>query len=247
MRPLFLSLGAGILAMGTASAQVAGDASAGTPQLPVGQVFKQFAYPYYQEGVLQYTLSAVEARGITLNRAETTDLKIELYANGVKTTTITSPTADLYVNERKMRTKYTVLIERDDMEASSQECDFDVKLKKYLLRTHVKVTLKHFDISASTKPAAGAPPHPAANTGATPAPVPAPASEPLPSSTPAPIPEPVLSATPAPQAESGSTPGALSMAPTTPPVSGHDALLPSPSSYSDTNSAPLPPSPPDSK
>jgi Lipopolysaccharide-assembly, LptC-related len=99
---------------------------------------------------LKYTLFATEATGITLNRAATMNLKIDVYDNGQKTTTITSPKADLYVSEQKMRTKNTVHIERADMDATSQECDFDVKAKVFRLRTHVKVLLKHFDVGAGT-------------------------------------------------------------------------------------------------
>jgi len=146
MRPLLLSLGTVALLLGAVWAQSSGD-NENTPQLPVGQTFKQFEFPVYQDGKLKSTLYAVQATGITLNRAETTDLKIDLYDNGAITTTITSPKADLYVNEQKMRTKNTVLIERADMEAKAQDCDFDLKTKKYVLRTHVKVTLKHFDVS----------------------------------------------------------------------------------------------------
>ena len=215
MRPLFPSLGAGILAVGVAAAQVAGDSGGGNaPQLPVGQTFKQFEFPVYQDGKLRYTLNAIEARGITLNRAEATNLKIEVYDNGAITTTITSPKADLYVNEQKLRTKNTVLIERSDMEATSQDCDFDVKSKKYLLRNHVRVLLKHFDISMNPATAA----KPGAPGGKTPAPVPE--TQTTPTSTPAPIPA---------------------------PARNDDSLLTSPGSYSDTNSAPIPPSSPDSK
>jgi hypothetical protein len=185
MRPLLLSLATGILLLGAVWAQNAGEGGS-MPQLPVGQTFKQFEFPIYQNGKLKATLDATEARGITLNRAETTDLKIQVYDNGAVTTTVTSPKADLYVNEQKMRTKNTVQIERADMEASSQNCDFDLKTKKYLLRTNVKVVLKHFDLSltpangasraapppVSTRAPAGAPiapgpasPHPARNNG----------------------------------------------------------------------------------
>ncbi len=156
-------------------------------------------------------MNAIEARGITLNRAEATNLKIEVYDNGAITTTITSPKADLYVNEQKMRTKNTVLIERSDMEATSQDCDFDVKSKKYLLRNHVRVLLKHFDISMN--PATAASSKPGAPGSKTSAPVPAP--ETAPTSTPAPVPA---------------------------PARNDDSLLTSPGSYSDTNSAPIPPS-----
>jgi hypothetical protein len=168
MRPLLLSLATGILILGAAWAQNSGEGE-NTPQLPVGQTFKQFVYPMYQEGKLKATLSAVEATGITLNRAEAKDVKIEIY-DTVKTT-VTSPDADLYVNEEKMRTKNTVLIERTDMTAASQDCDFDLKTKEYLLRTNVKVILKHFDLSLT--PANGAAPQPASappSTGAPPAP-----------------------------------------------------------------------------
>ena len=148
MRHLVLSIGFCVLISGAAWAQ---DADSGpTPQLPVGQTFKNFWYPYYQDGQLKYTGAAVQATGITQNRAATTDLKIQLYDNGEVTTTITSPQADLYVGERKMRTKNTVRIDRSDMEATAQSCDFDLNTNKYLLRTNVKVVLKNFDVGKST-------------------------------------------------------------------------------------------------
>ncbi|MCE0521797.1 MAG: LPS export ABC transporter periplasmic protein LptC [Methylacidiphilales bacterium] len=170
MRLLLLSVGTCILVLGAVWAQNPGD-NANAPQLPVGQVFKQFEFPVWQDGKLKATFDAVEARGITVNRAETTDLRIQLYDNGVATTTITSPKADLYVTDQKMRTKYTVQIERADMEATSQVCDFDLKTKQYLMRTNVKVTLKHFDLSGT--PAGGA----ATPTATTPAPTPGNASQ----------------------------------------------------------------------
>jgi hypothetical protein len=157
-----------VLVLGVVWAQNSGTGG-GSAQLPVGQTFKQFEYPDYENGQLKATLYAVQAKGITLNRAEASDLTIKIYDNGVPTTTITSPKADLYVAEQKMRTKNTVQIERADMTATSQECDFDLKTKKYLLRTNVKVILKHFDLSmtpgtgaaaapATTSAPAGAPP-----------------------------------------------------------------------------------------
>jgi hypothetical protein len=167
MRPLFLSLGACVLFSGAAWAQNKGDGESG-PQLPVGQTFKQFQFPIYQSGLLKATLEATEATGITLNRAETTDLKIQIYDNGAVTTTVTSPKADLYVTDQKMRTKNTVLIERADMTATSQTCDFDLKTKKYVLRSSVKVILKHFDLSLTPANAVAPPP------ASTPAPVSAP-------------------------------------------------------------------------
>jgi LPS export ABC transporter protein LptC len=172
MRPLFLSLEACILVLGAAWAQNTGD-SRNAPQLPVGQTFKQFEYPTFQDGKLKSTLYATEATGITLNRAETTDLKIQIYDNGAVTTTVTSPKADLYVAEQKMRTKNTVHIERADTEATSQNCDFDLKTKKYLLRTNVKVILKHFDLSLTPANGAATPPASThAPTGASRAPAP---------------------------------------------------------------------------
>ena len=182
MRLLVPILEACLLLMGAARAQNAGDSSnSSAPQLPVGQVFKQFEFPSYQDGVLKYTLFATEAKGITLNRAETTDLKIDVYDNGAKTTTITSPKADLIVAEQKMRTKNTVQIERDDMTATSQNCEFNVKEKKFVMTANVKVILKHFDLSMgpssaapkpatpSSKPATHSVPGPAATAPASPA------------------------------------------------------------------------------
>jgi hypothetical protein len=122
--------------------------SSSVTQLPVGQIYKDFQFPLYQDGQLKFTLAATEAKGITINRAETTDVKIDLYDAGKVTTTITSPQADIYVADRKMRTNHTVRIERADLEATSQICDFDLISKQYLLRTNVKVTLKNFDASS---------------------------------------------------------------------------------------------------
>src|SRR5271156_3757271 len=150
MRPPILSLAACALLAGAALAQNAGNTGS-AQTLPVGQTFKQFAFPVYgPDGQLKYTLFATEATGVTINRAETTDLRIDVYDNGLKTTTITSPKADLYVAEQKMRTKNTVQIERADMEATSQDCDFNVKQKNFFLRTNVKVLLKHFDVGAGS-------------------------------------------------------------------------------------------------
>ena len=94
------------------------------------------------------------------------------------------------------------------MSATSQDCDFDLKTKRYLLRTKVRVLLKHLDLgttpatSATTKPVTN---HPPAATSSLPVPLPA-----------------------APMHNSGS-------------------MLDSPGAYSDTNTAPIPPSSPDSK
>jgi hypothetical protein len=158
-----------VLILGAVWAQTSGENDSG-PQLPVGQTFRQFEYPIYQDGKLKATLSAVTATGITLNRAETTDLKIDSYENGAVVTTITSPKADLYVAEQKMRTKNTVEIDRPDMNATSQNCDFDLKTKKYVMRTNVRVLLKHFDVSMS--PEKG--PAPVSGTAASTKPVAAP-------------------------------------------------------------------------
>ena len=144
-------LGACVMLAGVALAQTATAPGPGAQSLPVGQTFKQFTFPVYgADGQLHYSFYAVQATGITLNRAEADDLRIEVYENGQKTTTITSPKADLYVAEQKMRTKNTVRIERADMEATSQDCDFYVKQKNFFLRTNVKVLLKHFDVGAGS-------------------------------------------------------------------------------------------------
>ena len=158
MRPVVLSIGICACALGIAWAQNDGGA---TQQVPVGQTFKNFEFPLYQGGEKKATLTASQATGITQNRAETMDLKIQIYDNGEVTTTITSPQADLYVAEQKMRTSHTVQIERADMEATAQNCDFDLQTKKYLLRNNVKVTLRNFDPGTSLTPSTGAPTAPA--------------------------------------------------------------------------------------
>jgi len=185
MRPFLLSLGLGGALLVAASAQTPSETApaprslSSSVEIPVGQTFRNFSMPIYENGVLKETLSTSTATGITLNRAEGSDVKIDLYEQGKVTTTITSPKADLYPSEKKMRTKYTVKIERADSEATAQTCDFDLITKKYLLRENVRVVLKNFDAGAAiSRPA---------TTAAAPAPgeaVPAPAIGPVPPSGP---------------------------------------------------------------
>ena len=183
MRSLVLSLGAATLVIGVAWAQAPGGGG-NVPQIPYGQTFKDFQFPLYQDGQLKATLAAISAKGVTINRAEATELKIELYDQGKTTTTITSPKADLYLADRRMRTKDTVLIERTNMEATAQTCDFDLTNKKYLLRENVKVILKDFDTSFKRPPASTASSTPSSGTtppsGNTASPAPSPTPEPNP-------------------------------------------------------------------
>jgi hypothetical protein len=161
-----------------------GQASAGggnLPQIPFGQTYKDFQFPMYQKGELAYTLTAVSAKGITINRAEAKEVKIDVYTDGKVTTTITSPDADLYLADRKMRSKNTVQIERADLEATAQVCDFDLGEKKYLLRQNVRVLLKHFDVGASPKTVTPPTASTAGSPAVPPAPEPAPTmDEPIP-------------------------------------------------------------------
>jgi hypothetical protein len=175
MRPLPLSLVLWAVALVALGQAPAGSGSGNIPQIPVGQTYQSFEFPRYENGQLTYTLSAVSAKGLTINRAQATDLKIQIYTQGKVTTTITSPNADLYANERTMRTKNTVKVDREDMTATAQSCDFNLMTKKYLLRQNVHVVLKHFDTGAGEKkPAAAARPQPSFPTAemAAPAPVP---------------------------------------------------------------------------
>jgi hypothetical protein len=172
MRRLVLSWGVGACALfaGVSLAQNAGGPGAGAQSLPVGQTFRNFSFPVYgPDGQMRYSFFATAATGVTLNRAEADNLRIDVFENGQKTTTITSPKADLYVAEQKMRTKNTVQIERSDMEATSQDCDFDVKQKSFFLRTNVKVLLKHFNVGAGAPGTAKTPGPAAPTTGTTPA------------------------------------------------------------------------------
>jgi hypothetical protein len=166
MRPFVLSLSACFLVLGAARAQT-GSGGGSVPQIPYGQSYKNFEFPFYENGDLKWKLSAALATGKSLNRAETIDMKIEIYENDKVTTTITSPKADLYSSERRMRTKNTVRIERADLEATARKCDFDYVSKQYNLQDHVRVVLKNFDASAGLgPPGKHAPAAPSANTTA---------------------------------------------------------------------------------
>jgi hypothetical protein len=160
MRQFILSLIVGALALTGAPAETA-SGGGGMPSIPYGQVFKDFQFPYFQNGELKFTLAAREARGVTLNRAETLDLKIQIYENGKPTTTIVSPKADLYAADHKIRTRNTVQVNHNDMVATAQSCDFDAVTKKYVLRGNVKVTLRNF--TPFSAPAGKGPTPPPAN------------------------------------------------------------------------------------
>jgi hypothetical protein len=185
------------------------------PQIPFGQTYKDFQFPVYQNGQLSYRLSAVSAKGITVNRADTNDLKIEIFTQGKVTTTITSPDADLYVAERKMRTNHTVKVDRADMTATSQSCDFDLTTKKYLMRQNVKVVLKNFDVGSSTKKPSSS----SSSSSAPSSPLAFPAS---------------LGAAPASAGET--SPDAVAPVPR-----NGDSLLDTPGAYGTTNSGPVTP------
>ena len=158
MRRLLFSVGwwaaACLLARSSPTAGKQADAA---PQIPFGQTYKDFQFPIWQKGQLAYTLTAASATGVSLNRADASDVRIDVYTNDKVTTTITSPRADLYVSDRKMRSKSTVHVVRADMDATSQICDFDLISKKYVLRQNVHVLLKNFDVGGSptAKGAAG--------------------------------------------------------------------------------------------
>jgi lipopolysaccharide export system protein LptC len=171
MRPFVLSFSACFLVLSAAWAQTGSD-SGNMPQIPYGQSYKNFEFPLYEGGELKYKLTATEATGVSLNRAEVTNMKIEVYDEGKVTTTITSPNADLYSTDRRMRTRNTVRIERSDTTATAQRCDFDLVTKQYVLRDHVRVILKNFDASAGLGPSAN---H-ASSSPATPQPAFVPAS-----------------------------------------------------------------------
>ncbi|MCE0496646.1 MAG: LPS export ABC transporter periplasmic protein LptC [Methylacidiphilales bacterium] len=166
MRPFVLSLSAWCLVLSAAWAQTVSD-SGNIPQIPYGQSYKNFEFPMYEGGVLKWKLYATQATGVSLNRAEVTDMKIEGYENGQVTTIITSPKADLYSTERRMRTKNTVRIEQTDRTATAQRCDFDLVTKKYVLTDNVRVVLKNFNaasgLESSGKHASASPTAPAAN------------------------------------------------------------------------------------
>jgi hypothetical protein len=167
MRPLVLSIGICTGILGVAWAQNTSDVGA-SQQVPVGQIFKNFEFPFYENGKLKWTATASQAKGITQNRAEAMDIKIKVYDNDTISMTVTSPQADIYVNEKKMRSSHTVQIIRADMEATAQSCDFDLGNKKYLLRTNVKVTLKNFDPGTGQGGTSTAPAAPAAPEAPTP-------------------------------------------------------------------------------
>jgi len=149
MRSLVLSIGACTCVLSVAWAQSTGD-NAPTQTVPVGKSFKNFEFPFYENGKLKWTATSTLATGITQNRAEAMDIRIKIYDGDTVSTTISSPQADIFVLDKRMRSSHTVLIERADMQATSQSCDFDLGNKKYVLRNNVKVILKNFDPGTST-------------------------------------------------------------------------------------------------
>jgi hypothetical protein len=221
MRLLTLSLGCCAALALPVAAESGGSSGSSSIQIPFGQTSRDLHWPIYQNGQLAYTLAADTATGLSLNRAQTTNLIIQIYTQDKVTTTITSPNADLYVAERKMRTKNSVKVDRADLTATSQICDFDLITKKYVMRTRVHVILKHFDAGAGVVrkkdvPALAGP----AGRPAAPASV----AAPLPVSTPAPVEE--------------SQPAIAD-----PRARASDNLLDMPGAYATTNNGPITPAP----
>ncbi len=157
MRSLVLSMGVmTLIAAGTAWAQAPAGGGGAAPQIPYGQTFKDFQFPIYNSGELKATIAAITAKGVTLNRAEATELKIEVYDQGKVTTTITSPQGrSLSGRPSHAHQEYGADRTRD-MEATAQSCDFDQTNKKYLLRENVRVVLKNFDAGIK-RPSTGTP------------------------------------------------------------------------------------------
>ena len=78
---LSCGLGACVLLASVALAQNSNTSTSANPmRLPVGQTFKQFTFPVYgPDGQLRYSFFATAATGVTLNRAEADELRIEVY------------------------------------------------------------------------------------------------------------------------------------------------------------------------
>ncbi len=152
--------------------------------LAVGQTFENVTYPSYvsaTNNTLANTFHAERATGITPNRARAQNVTIDVYEvihdTNTVTTVITSPDADIMLNDRIMRTTNSVCVKRDQMIATAQRADFDLSTKHYTLRRDVKITLLNFDIGKAASPSTNNTPSPAPAPSDTSAPAPpAPAS-----------------------------------------------------------------------
>src|SRR5262249_41433183 len=90
-----------------AQTQPAGSMSA----VGVGEVTRDFSFPQINEkGKVEAMLTGKEARTITANRTQISDMKIEVYDGDTVTTTITSPKCDLWNMDKTLRTRSGVVI-----------------------------------------------------------------------------------------------------------------------------------------
>lgn len=100
---------------------------------------------------MEAMMTGKEARVISANRTEISDLKIELYDNNEVTTVITSPKADYWRTDNRLSTRSTVSISRKDMDITSQSMEWDYKTKQGTLRHQVKVVLHNIDLGTPTQ------------------------------------------------------------------------------------------------
>lgn len=171
-RIVLLSISALLAGVAVSSAQQPKPEPAKSPtsNMTQGQVTKGFTLPQYTDGKLTAMINGGEARVISVNRTEITDLRVDLYEDGKVATTITSPKSDYWNADNKMRTRFGVEIKRPDMIVTSQTMEWEIKEQRGVLRNNVKVVLLSLDLA---KPAEA--PNPAATA---PLNAPAPGAEP---------------------------------------------------------------------
>lgn len=161
-RTLILSVSALLAGVAVSSAQQPKPEPAKSPtsNMTQGQVTKGFTLPQYTDGKLTAMINGGEARVISVNRTEITDLRVDLYEDGKVATTITSPKSDYWNADNKMRTRFGVEIKRPDMIVTSQTMEWEIKEQRGVLRNNVKVVLLTLDLAKpaeSPSPAATAP------------------------------------------------------------------------------------------
>jgi hypothetical protein len=127
---------------------------------PVGTVIKGFTLPQRSEkGDPIANISGDQARVVTLNRTEITNLRVELFDDGKPSTFITSSQCDLWRQENRLTTKSGVEIKREGMILEAGSMDWLYKERRGVMRNGVKVVLNNFQLGA--KPGTVAPAEPA--------------------------------------------------------------------------------------
>lgn len=121
-------------------------------QSPVGTVIRGFVLPQRNaDGEPEANLTGDEARVLTLNRTEVTNLRVELFDEGKVSVVMTTPLCDLWRDENRLESKAPVQVNRDNLEIKADQAIWYYRDKKGVFRGNVKLVISRFEFGAKPK------------------------------------------------------------------------------------------------